>query len=80
MTTKEIFTKDIEAIDYEIAKANAQIELFEWIASNEKDKKKNAEILLKVEALKDTNKKNVLSEQMIAEFLLSKESTKTPFL
>lgn len=76
---KEIFEQDIVAVDREIEKGKAHIALFEWIASKEADKKKKAEVLLKVEALKDGIKKNEAYNKMLREFLTG-QGIKSPFI
>jgi len=76
---KEIFEQDIVNVNVEIEKAKAHISLFEWIANKEEDKKKKAEILLKVESLKETIKKNEAYKRMVTEFLAD-QGIKSPFV
>jgi len=70
---KQLVDKDIELVDIEIEKAKFHIDLFNFVASKETDKKKRADVLLKAETLKDTIKKNEVYKNLLSEFLKSRE-------
>jgi hypothetical protein len=76
---KDLANKEIEAVKVELAKANFHIALFEWMAKTQEDKKKKAEILLKVESLKEGNKKNELYITMVEQFIKDLDGVPSPF-
>jgi len=77
---KELIECDILIVNREIEKANFHIDLFKWVADKESDKKKKAEILLKVETLKDSIKKNEAYKKMVGEFLAEQGGVKSTFI
>jgi hypothetical protein len=77
---KELIEGDIQIVNREIEKANFHIDLFKWVAEKESDKKKKAEILLKVETLKDGIKKNEAYKKMVGEFLAEQGGIKSTFI
>ena len=76
---KELALREIEVVRAELDKANFHIELFKWMAANQPDKKQKAEMLLKVESLKDANKKNELYIKMVEQFIKDLDSVPSPF-
>jgi hypothetical protein len=76
---KDSANKDIELVKAEIEKANFHIALFEWMANKQTDKKQKAEMLLKVETLKDSIKKNSLYIQMVEGFIKDLDAIPSPF-
>ena len=76
---KELALREIEVVRAELDKANFHIELFKWMADHQPDKKQKAEMLLKVESLKDGNKKNELYITMVEQFIKDLDAVPSPF-